>query len=417
MSKAKRKNKRKAGVTAALVKALSCTCVVSLLGCSVAPASQTEPSRTEHAPPERLATEPLPTEPVPTKLIRFAFGGDLAGQNVCRDASLGFPVFRQVLRKRPDFFVALGDMIYADHGCSSPGLYGNLQIPRDTGLATNADDFRAHWDYVREDPAFAELLRNIPYYAVWDDHEVRNDFGPGDVDQGLIAASRSVFGSLYSHGEDVLYYRRSFGEQLELFFLDTRSYRDANARSDLPDNPKSMLGEKQKQWLVDSITDSGATWKVIVSSVPLSIPTGWPAERGRDGWANFDQQTGFERELTDVLVTFANHDVRNLVFVTADVHFATGFRYYPFPNYPDFTFHEFVTGPLNAGLFPNREVDDSLNPERLFFYGPDATQMPYEEALRWFNFGVINIGETGSLHFELVDGYGDTQAQLNLRPR
>lgn len=32
------------------------------------------------------------------------------------------------------------------------------------------------------------------------------------------------------------------------------------------------------------------------SSVPMSIPTGFPPQNCRDGWADYDQTTGFERE-------------------------------------------------------------------------------------------------------------------------
>lgn len=350
--------------------------------------------------------------------IRFAFGGDLAGQNVCRDAELGFPIFRQILARRPDFFVALGDMIYADNTCEAIGLYGNRQLPRETGVASSSEEFAQHWDYVRAEPAFAALLREVPYFAVWDDHEVSNDFGPTSVDGEVYSASRSVFTELFPNGTEVLYYRRSFAKQLDMFFLDTRSYRDANSAIDEAEHPKSMLGERQTAWLVDGITNSAATWKVIVTSVPLSIPTGWPAERGRDGWANFDQETGFERELTSILRAFAEQGVRDLVFITADVHFATAFRYHPFADFPGFSFLEFVTGPLNAGLFPNRAFDTSLNPERLFFHGPDSVDATKDlaTALRWFNFGLIEISPDGRLRFELVDGYGTTRFVLAASP-
>lgn len=354
----------------------------------------------------------------PAQSLSFAFGGDVAGQNVCRDATLGFPVFRQIQKRRPDFFVALGDMIYADQLCESVGLYGNAQIPRETGLATSPEEFSSHWQYVRADPGFYELLQNTPYFAVWDDHEVQNDFGPRTADESIIAASKSAFASLHGRGKDVLYYQQRFGDQLELFFLDTRSYRDANLAADLPDAPKTMLGAQQKAWLTESVSNSSATWKVIVTSVPLSIPTGWPPEHGRDGWANFDQDTGFERELLEILREFASRNIRNLIFITADVHFATAFRYRPFDAYPDFSFHEFVVGPLNAGLFPGRDVDDTLKPERLFFYGPESgvTDLRYAEALQWFNFGLIRIDEAQQLAFQLVDAHGETRAQLTVSP-
>lgn len=45
--------------------------------------------------------------------VRFAWGGDISGQNVCRDGSEGFPVM-EALNSIPgkDFFLNVGDAIY-----------------------------------------------------------------------------------------------------------------------------------------------------------------------------------------------------------------------------------------------------------------------------------------------------------------
>ena len=51
-------------------------------------------------------------------------------------------------------------------------------------------------------------------------------------------------------------------------------YRDAIAAPDDPAHPKTMLGAEQLAWLEQALAASDATWKVIVCSVPLSIPTG-----------------------------------------------------------------------------------------------------------------------------------------------
>ena len=38
----------------------------------------------------------------------------------------------------------------------------------------------------------------------------------------------------------------------------------------------------------------------------MSLTPGFPAANGRDGWANFDQTTGFENELLDILSFMKN---------------------------------------------------------------------------------------------------------------
>ena len=84
---------------------------------------------------------------------RLAWGADLGGQNVCRDAEKGFEIFDAIRDSVPDLFVGSGNMIYADDLCDAVGRYGNPQIPASFGKATDLDGFRAHWRYSRADPA------------------------------------------------------------------------------------------------------------------------------------------------------------------------------------------------------------------------------------------------------------------------
>jgi alkaline phosphatase D len=371
------------------------------------------------------------TPPAETKAasVRLAFGGDVAGQNVCRDAAEGFPILDTIRAWRPDVFVGLGDMIYADNACAATGLYGNAQLAGTFGPAVDLAGFWAHWRYNRADPASRRLLASTSYVGVWDDHEVINDFGPlTDVgtappyppDLHLLPIGLRAFLDYTPVASAPRLYRSlRWGRHLELFVLDTRSYRDANYAPDSPQDPKTMLGQEQLAWLKERLARSDATWKVIVSSVPMSIPTGFPPTNGRDGWANFDQATGFENELLDILRFMAEHGVDNPVWITTDVHFAEAFRYAPFREHPDFVVHEIATGPLNAGIFPNRNVDPTLNPEVLFFHGPasPADVTSWDQAKRWFNFGTLEIGAGGDLTAEVVDTAGEPQFSLTVEPR
>lgn len=371
-------------------------------------------------------TPPAETE---AASVRLAFGGDVAGQNVCRDAVEGFPILDTIRAWQPDVFVGLGDMIYADNACAATGLYGNAQLPGAFGPAIDVEDFWAHWRYNRGDTASRRLLASTSYIGVWDDHEVINDFGPL-TDLGpappyppdlhlLPIGLRAFLDYTPVASAPRLYRSLRWGRHLELFVLDTRSYRDPNYAPDNPQQPKTMLGREQLAWLKQGLASSDATWKVIISSVPMSIPTGFPPTNGRDGWAGFDQPTGFENELLDILRFMAEHGIDNPVWITTDVHFAEAFRYTPFPQDPDFAVHEIVTGPLNAGIFPNRNVDPTLNPEVLFFHGPatSADVTSWEQAKRWFNFGTLEVGAGGELTAEVVDTAGQPQFSLTLEPR
>ena len=364
--------------------------------------------------------------------ISFAWGGDLAGQNVCRDIEKGFPIFRAIKNEDLDFFIGLGDMIYADNICEEIGRYGNQQVPGNFIQGINLDEYWAHWKYNREDQSYQDLLAKTVYYATWDDHEVVNDFGPLHDTQDTSPYTPGVH--LLPIGLDAfldynpirmrrltpkrIYRNFRWGKHLEIFILDNRQYRDANFESDNLDKPKTMLGREQVTWLKNILGESKATWKVIVSSVPLSIPTGFPPENGRDGWANFDQDTGFENELIEVLDFMRGLEKRNVVFITTDVHFAEVFRYTPFVADSDFKVYEFVSGPLNAGLFPNRDFDDTLGTESLFFYGPESADAvtTYEEAKPFMNYGKAHVDKAGNLTLSINAIDGEPVFDLTLNP-
>jgi len=364
--------------------------------------------------------------------VQLAWGADLGGQNVCRDAERGFEVFDPIVSSGPDLFVALGDMIYADGLCEAVGRYGNAQVPASFGQATNLSGFRAHWRYSRADPGLRRLLANTAYYAVWDDHEVVNDFGPLHDTRAdrpyrpgvhLLPLGLKALLEQNPIGEDPLTPKRLYrsvrwGQHLELLLLDTRQYRDANLAPDSAERPKTLLGREQLTWLNRHIADSDATWLVVASSVPLAIPTGSPSAAGRDGWANFDQQGGFEQELRAILDVAAASRRKNLVFISADAHFAAAFRYRPFTARPEFSLYELVTGPLSAAVGDTADYDRDLGTEQLFRHAPvsAAEVSDYAEARRWFGFGDIVIDTSGELTATLRGVDGKPWYSLRLTP-
>jgi alkaline phosphatase D len=379
--------------------------------------------RPDEAPPSgalegRFRTAPSPERAVP---VTFGFSGDLGGLNACRDAREGYPIFRAIPAANLDFFIGLGDMIYADMGCDARGLYGNEQVPTPVREATTLSAYWAHWKYNRDDPGLRGLLAGTAYYGVWDDHEVMNDFGPHDdwhefppyvTGAHLLPLGRRALLDENPIAEDAaeptrLYRSFRWGKELELVILDTRSYRDPNWAKDDPAHPKTMLGAAQRAWFERTITRSDATWKVVVSSVPISVPTGRGIpSSGHDGWANFDLDAGFEMELTGIFRTFRDANVKNLLFVTTDVHFSTGFVYHPFPGSPDFAVYEITAGPLSAMQLPTTKFDDTFHPERLFFFGPTEPPPSLAVATLYMNWAKIAIGNGGSLVATIIGGEG-----------
>jgi alkaline phosphatase D len=345
-----------------------------------------------------FVTAPAETEPA---TVRFLWSGDLGGGGFCRPAIGGFAVFPAMLRHPADFFLFVGDTVYSDVPCDKPGA-----APGGNFRASTLAQYRARHLHNREDAGLQALLRQLSVYAIWDDHEVRNDFA--GTTQPLMPVGRQAFLDYWPIATPAeepgrLYRRVRWGRLLELFILDTRQYRSDNTT---PDGPgKTMLGTAQRRWLVDGVTSSTATWKIVVSSVTLSLGTGRPERR--DGWsgANFlgfpQDGAGFPTERDAILAAFRARDVRNLVFIAGDVHHAELIRHEP---HPEWSFHELIAGPLSATLGRPRPLDISLNPHSIFARGGV------------FNFGEVTV-EPAHLSVRFIDDTGAVMFTHSLVPR
>ena len=369
-----------------------------------------------------------------SSVISFIWSGDLGGQSYCRNANEGgYSIFKSMQSLNSNFFMANGDMIYADGACPAQGPNFNNNTNNQTSTWTNIPgDFKSiadpsvdwnnvtevrsifleHWKYNRNDTYFKEFLRNVSMYSQWDDHEIINDFGSKWPYWNLFSVNKEGYPNIAMEGRNAfLYYSpldsddnnntandrdnhiyRSFnwGKDLDLFLIDARSYRSQNHIADAPDSNKTMLGDVQLQWLKQELSNSNATWKVISSDVPISIPTGSNTSIvGRDGWANgnetsnYSYYTGFERELTDLFKLIDEQDIKNIVFVTTDVHFPAFIKYnFDLNNDGNMTeIYELVSGPLSAirlGV-PFPILDGTFSPTLLYGEG------------NIFNFGYIRI--------------------------
>jgi alkaline phosphatase D len=285
-----------------------------------------------------FVTAPMAEDPVP---VRLAWSGDLGARGHCRTPG-GWPVFDAITERRPDVFIFAGDTIYADHRCRRGA------VPGADFAARTLEEFRAKHRYNRADPSVQRLFRRTSVTAIWDDHDVKSNFsGPA---QPLTAIGLRAFLDSWpvaTPPDDPtrLYRRLRWGRLVEIFVLDTRSYRSQNWRRDGPG--KTMLGAAQRRWLVEELARSTATWKVVVSTVSLSIPKGWPFG---DSWARrtvFGYASGFAVERDALFDEVKRRGVQRLVVLAADVHFGALMTHRPLDG---LEVHELTAGPLAARL-------------------------------------------------------------------
>jgi len=249
----------------------------------------------------RFVTAPAPDD---AAIVKFCFGGDT------RESYKPFAIMDAIRAMRPNFFVHLGDTIYADRG----------------GAASRLPEFWAKYRANRDDAASQRFFSETSVYVVWDDHEVADNYEPNHP---LAAVGQRAFLDYWPLRPDAaepnrIYRSFRWGKALELFFLDTRQYRDRAH--------ETMLGRRQKEWLFDGLVSSSTMFKIIATSVSLY-------GGGRDRW------DGFPNERAEMLRWIRDKNIKGVVFISADLHSAAVTR---LPG--GLGLKEITTGPLAAPL-------------------------------------------------------------------
>jgi len=384
------------------------------------------------------------------RTITFAYSGDEAGQGWGINPEWGgYRVYEAMRRHSPDFFIHSGDQIYADGPIIAEvktddgKVWRNVTTEGKAKVAETLDEFRANFEYNLLDGNKRRFAAEVPLLVQWDDHETRNNWYPGQMigidaykvkSTSLLSAyARQVmfeYNPMRISGEDGdrVYRRIEYGPMLDVFMLDERSYRGANSpnRQTALNADAAFLGAVQLVWLKRSLLQSNVTWKLIASDMPIGIVVpdlNKDVPQGTyEAWANADNgpPAGRELEIASLLSFIKNNAIKNVVWVTADVHYAAAFRYAPdHAAFTDFDpFWEFVAGPINAGTFGPGEMDLTFGPETKFVSVPQGMKQnrsPFD-GLQFYGIGRID-GETQLLTMSLHDVEGKQIYKVELEPQ
>ncbi|MEG3628038.1 alkaline phosphatase D family protein [Streptomyces poriticola] len=379
--------------------------------------------------------------------VRFVWSGDLAGQGWGIDPEFGgYRIFDAMAALDPDFFVFSGDTVYAD-GPLAPtaalpdgGVWRNITTEEKAKVAETLAEFRGNFRYNLLDENLRRFNAQVPTIAQWDDHEVRNNWYPGqivaDTDDRytekrvdvLAARARRAFGEYFplatprpGRREGRMYRVLRQGPLLDVFVLDMRTYRNANSGNDRTVDPQGVLGREQLEWLERELARSRAVWKVIASDLPIGLVVSDSTE----GQPHFEAVAqgdpgaplGRELQIAELLRFVKHRRITGTVWVTADVHHTSAHHYQPSrAAFADFEpFWEFVSGPLNAGAFPAGALDGTFGPERVFVKAPTAANVSPAGGYQFF--GEVDIdGGSGELTVRLREQDGTVLFTQVLQP-
>jgi len=365
--------------------------------------------------------------------VRFVWSADLGGQGWGIDPERGgYRIFQTIAARDPDLFLMAGDRIYADdtlapeRALPDGTTWKNLTIPATSAVAETLQDLRDRYRYHQADDAWRDFGARTGMIATWDDHEVVDNWAPDtwlhddryalhDVNT-LISRARQAWGEYtpmrpFDLDWARIYRHIPYGPLLDVFVLDTRSYRFENGDNHqaYPRPEAAWMGRAQLGWLKRAMRRSTGRWKVVLMPQPISmlIWNDWKKKEGYDGVANGPgAPLGREHEVEELLRFLHDERLNNVVFLSADVHFTAAVHFHPDrANFQGFTpFWEFVTGPLHAGCYGPCELDPTFGPELRFQRTAPEGQAGIGPASPYQFFGEVTISEaTGALTVRLID--------------
>jgi alkaline phosphatase D len=193
-----------------------------------------------------------------------------------------------LLAEQPDFHLTVGDTHYADTTDPTVQLKHHVTYRR-----------------VKE---FANVLRQVPTYAIWDDH----DYGPNNSDGTAKGKEFSLAGWKQAWANPKLgtadtpgaFFKFSRGD-VDFFVVDSRYHRSPNEDQD--DEKKRMLGDAQFEWLINGLKNSKARFKMIISGSTLH-------HSKVDGWRIY---TFSRHRLFDAI---KENEISGAMYVSGDVH-------------------------------------------------------------------------------------------------
>lgn len=300
----------------------------------------------------------------------------------CQDYTLAyFHAFGEMAQRDADYVLHLGDFIYE----SAIVPARPITLPSGAQYASSREDLLTIYRTHRSDENLRQLLEAHTLICTFDDHEFANDLyfdgerprGPDHpLDGDAAAMSRYLREAVdvwfhylpvrvhyrpEADFPDLIDIQRSFrfGRLVELAVTELRMHRSPHPCGEgnfgerqlvlesgceaRHEPQRTLLGQEQKQWLIDTLRDSDAQWRALGLPIPFSpiaIAQTPPTMYEVDHW---DGYTAERAELLQAL-----NGTPNLLVLAADLHaFAAATLRDGYPDGPSIG-TEFTTGAAAA---------------------------------------------------------------------
>jgi len=173
------------------------------------------------------------------------------------DDVLGHKIYPAMQKLDPNFVIHAGDVEYYD---------------KPSPWAMTVELMRFKWARLFSLPSNRNFYANFSTYWIKDDHDtLKNDCWAGQY-YGAVSFAEGVrlFNEEQFPSHQPRYKTVNWGKDIQFWILEGRDFRSPNSMPDGPD--KTILGGEQKAWLKQTLLESTATFKLVLSPTPMIGP-------------------------------------------------------------------------------------------------------------------------------------------------
>jgi alkaline phosphatase D len=173
------------------------------------------------------------------------------------DPKRGFKIYDSMRKLDPLFHCQTGDYLYYD----KPGP-----------MAYTVEQARHKWHAINSWLSLREFYQRTPLYIQKDDHDLLKDdaspfstpFGEVTYEDGLLLwEEQTPIGK-------TSYRTFRWGKDLQIWLVEGREYRSRNQAPDSAE--KTIWGKEQLVWFKETVDNSDATFKILMSATPVVGP-------------------------------------------------------------------------------------------------------------------------------------------------